>query len=242
MPRTARAFAAGGCYHLINRGNRRAAVFLDRADYAAFHDAVREACRRFPLEVFAACLMPNHFHVVARSAESTAVSRWMHWLLTAHAGRHRVRYETTGRIWQGRFKAFPIEQDEHLLRVMRYVERNALRAGLVSRARDWEWGSLAWRFGESDDGLLSPPPVTLPSNWQQFVEAPQTPLEVEAIRQSVNRQRPYGSDAWCRDTAGKLGLEFSVRPRGRPAKSPNRSGELVDEPTQEPLFTADSEK
>lgn len=219
MPRTARAIVAGGCYHLINRGNQRATVFHKRADYAGFYEALCEACRRFPLELFAACLMPNHFHVVARSSDESAISRWMHWLLTTHTSRYRARYGSTGRIWQGRFKAFPIEQDSHLLTVMRYVERNALRAGLVTRARDWEWSSLAWRFGGDDDGPLARPPAPLPTNWADYVEAAQTADELAAIRQCVNRQRPYGSQPWIEQAATELGLGSSTRPRGRPTRS-----------------------
>lgn len=217
MPRSARAIAAGVCYHLINRGNNRATVFHTRAEYAAFVDLFMAAQVRVRLDLLAVCLMPNHFHIVARSASAHGISRWMHWLLTTHTSRIRRDQESTGRIWQGRFKAFPIQQDGHLLTVMRYVERNALRAGLVRHARDWEWSSLAWRFG-GDDELLCQPPVTLPPDWEQFVESPQSPEEVAAVRRSVNRQRPFGADEWVSEVTPRLGLDFSVRPRGRPRK------------------------
>jgi putative transposase len=101
---------------------------------------------------------------------------------------------------------------------MRYVERNAIRAGLVGRARDWEWSSLSWRFAGENGELLAQPPVPLPTNWERFVEAPQTAAELEAIRLCVNRQRPYGAEDWVRETAPDLGLDFTVRPRGRPRK------------------------
>ena len=114
------------------------------------------------MDVFAACLMPNHFHLVLRPHEDSGLARWMHWLSTSQVRRHQRCHDSVGRIWQRRYKAFPVQQDEHLLTVMRYVERNALRANLVCRAEHWEWGSAAWR--QSDASLLTSPPVTVPED------------------------------------------------------------------------------
>jgi len=182
---------AHGYYHVINRGNNRSDVFLSPADYRAFLRLIEQAQERIPLRMLAFCVMPNHFHLVVSQDGAKDVSRWMHWLLTTHVHRHHLKYGTSGRIWQGRFKAFPIEQDGHLLTVMRYVERNALRSGLVARAEQWLWGSLAWRNDAFGGGLVSKPPMPLPSDWTARVNAPQTPKELEALRAAVNRQRPY---------------------------------------------------
>jgi putative transposase len=209
---------AGVCYHVISRGNNRARVFSGSADYRAFFELVETAQNRIPLSFLAACLMPNHFHFVLMPRESGDLGRWMQWLLTAHVHRHHQREGTSGRLWQGRFKAFPIQRDEHLLTVMRYVERNALRAGLVEDARSWPWGSLAWRSGGRLARLLAPSPVSLPANWAEWVNAPQTPVELDQLRACVNRQRPYGSDDWVNRTAAEFGLESSLHPVGRPFK------------------------
>jgi putative transposase len=137
MPRTSRAAQGGYCYHVLNRGNGRRTVFCDEDDYGFCAVLLRRACARVPVRVLSYCLMPNHFHVVLWPQADDDLALWMHWLLTSHVARHRKRYRTTGHVWQGRFKAFPIEEDEHLLTVLRYVERNPLRANLVSRAEDW---------------------------------------------------------------------------------------------------------
>jgi putative transposase len=208
---------AGGYYHLINRGNDRSTVFRQPGDYLAFLRLIQDAQRRIQLTLLAACLMPNHFHLVVSTTGARDISCWMQWLLTTHAHRHHIRYGTSGRVWQGRFKAFPIEQDGHLLTVMRYVERNALRAGLVKRAEDWSWSSLSWRVGNSLGPRLSPAPVKLPRDWSARVNAPQTPAELEALRACVNRQRPFGNQRWVEETAARLGLESSSRPQGRPS-------------------------
>ena len=215
MPRTARASRADIVYHVMSRGNARAAVFLDDSDYVAFVALLRRAIERIPMRLFAWCLMPNHFHFVLQPHSAPDLGRWMHWLLTAHVQRHRVRYQTIGRIWQGRFTALPIQQDGHLLAVLRYVERNPVRAGLVRTAESWPWSSMHLRRSNSDL-LLSRPPIELPSNWRAFVNRPLGADPLEKIREAIRRGRPFGEREWTVETADQLGLTSSLRPRGRP--------------------------
>ena len=116
----------GVCYHVLNRGNGRAEVFHKKEDYIAFLDLMVQAQDRLPMRLLAWCLIPNHFHLVLWPHEDGDLSRWMQWLLTSHVRRYHRHYHGSGHVWQGRFKAFPIEEDEHLWTVLRYVERNAL--------------------------------------------------------------------------------------------------------------------
>ena len=127
MPRTARASEAGYAYHVLNRGNARSEVFHKEGDYAAFLQAMKESSVRLPMRLLAYCLMPNHFHLVVRPHATGDLSRWMQWLMTTHVRRYLRHYQHTGHVWQGRFKAFPIQDDDHLITVVRYVERNPLR-------------------------------------------------------------------------------------------------------------------
>jgi putative transposase len=214
MPRTARASVGGLCYHVINRGNACAEVFRKPEDYAAFRDLLGEAADRVRMRVLAYCLMPNHFHLALWPRQDGDLSRFMQWLLTAQVRRYHRHYQSSGHVWQGRFKAFPIQQDEHLLTVVRYIERNPLRAGLVARAEDWLWSSLREREGKAS--WLQPVPVPGPKDWLGWVNAPVTDAEVEALRYCVNRGTPFGREAWVQRTARRLGLEASLNPRGRP--------------------------
>jgi putative transposase len=218
MPRTSRAIVGGHCYHLINRGNNRSRIFHETADYAAFIALMREASERIDLPILATCLMPNHLHLVVQPRSDGDLARWTHWLFTTHVSRYHRKHQSSGRVWQGRFKAFAIEQDDHLLTVLRYVERNSLRAGLVDRAEQWLWGSLRWRDSPSPPVQLQPPPISLPSDWIDYVNRAQTVAELDAIRTSVNRQRPFGSPAWVQRQARELGLVQSLRSVGRPAR------------------------
>jgi putative transposase len=216
MPRTARASQGGYCYHVLNRGNGRQTVFHKDGDFAAFVKLLREAGERTPMRLLAYCLMPNHFHLALWPSNDGDLSDYMRWLLTAHVRRYHQHYHGSGHIWQGRFRAFPIQEDDHLLTVWRYIERNPVRAGLALRAQDWLWSSAALRLGGEPPLELGP--VPRPADWLEHVNQPQTEAEVEALRECLCRGRPYGSSLWREQTARRLGLEASLRPRGRPPK------------------------
>ncbi|NUQ63226.1 MAG: transposase [Pirellulales bacterium] len=219
MPRTARASVGGVCYHVLNRGNAGNNVFQQDEDFQAFLKLIGDACERVDMRVLGWCLLSNHFHMVLWPREDGDLSRWMQWLLTAHVRRFHRHYGSNGHVWQGRFKAFPIQQDEHLLSVLRYVEGNALRAGLVQRAEDWRWSSLAV-LGRSDTpNLLHPGPFPRGEDWLAWVNQPQTEAELAALRTCRDRGAPYGSEHWQKLIARRLGLESTLRPRGRPRKA-----------------------
>jgi putative transposase len=218
MSRTARAIIGSHCYHVINRANNGARIFHEYGDYAAFVALMAEAQERCEMPLLAACVMPNHLHLVVRPKEASDLARWTHWLFTTHVRRYHAKYQTTGRIWQGRYKAFVAQEDHHLLAVLRYVERNALRANLVCRAEDWRWGSLAWRQSDNHPLRLAPIPVSLPMHWSEYVNQAQTAAELESVRTCVNRQRPFGDQQWVGRTAMALGMMQSLAPRGRPKR------------------------
>ena len=224
MARTARASRGGVCYHVLNRGNGQAEVFHDQGDFGAFVGMVAEACERVRMSVLAYCVMPTHFHFCLRPLGNGDLGRWMQWLMTAHVRRYHKHHGTSGHVWQGRYKAFPIQEDGHLLAVLRYVERNPLRAGLVAQAQDWPWSSLRW-WGRSDSpSFLAEGPVAKPQGWIDRVNRPQSEAEEKALRLCIQRNRPFGTDSWVALTAADLGLESSVRPRGRPKKGVGKKG------------------
>jgi len=220
MPRTGRADRGGICYYVINRGNARRQIFFKAGDYQAFLKALGNAHQEVPVTLLGYCLMPNHFHLIAWPGHDGELGRFMHWLENAHVRRYHRHYRSSGHLYQGRFKSFPIQQDEHLLTVLRYVERNPIRAGLVERAEEWPWSSARWRRqGESPPLYLQLEPVARPPDWLDYVQQPLTLDELQAVRTSVNRGRPYGTLPWMQETAQALGLEPSLRPRGRPRKT-----------------------
>ena len=223
MSRKPRFSPGGIAYHVMNRTWGGVELFQDSGDYEAFERVMAEAISRdSAMRLCAYCLMPNHFHLVLWSHRDADLSRWMQWLLTAHVRRYHRHYASSGHVWQGRFKAFPIQQDEHLLAVLRYVERNPLRANLVARAEMWAWSSLSWRASGSRGkrpAMLAKWPVPCPRDWIAHVNEPQTEAELAALRRSLQRGAPFGEAGWAQRTAARLGLESSLRPRGRPRRA-----------------------
>ena len=219
MPRTARASQGGYCYHVMNRGNGRRTVFHKDGDFDAFRNLQGEAAARTDMRLLAYCLMPNHFHLALWPRRDGDLSDYMMWLLTAHVRRYHQHYHSSGHVWQGRFRAFPIEEDDHLLTVLRYIERNPVRAGPVERAQDGLWSSAATiNVGQP---TLDLGPVIRPEHWLDHVNMPQTEAEFERLREHLRRNRPYGHPPWMEQTVKRLGLEASLRPRGRPKKLPS---------------------
>jgi putative transposase len=159
-------------FHVINRGNDRRRIF-DDGEYARFEHLMAEARARVDMRVLAYCLMPNHWHLVLWPRVEGDMARFTGWSSQVHAQRRHRRRNTTGHghLYQDRYRAFRIDGDEHLLTVMRYVERNPVKPGLVGRVEDWRWSS-AWRRVHGDvDGLLSQPRTPLPDNWIELTNA-----------------------------------------------------------------------
>jgi putative transposase len=222
MPRAARKAPGGQVYHVLNRSVGKLHLFHDDGDFEAFQRVLVEAHQRHPIRILAYCVLSNHWHFVVWPEADGQVTDFFRWLAHTHAMRWRVAHRTVGygHLYQGRFKSFPVQSDEHLLTVLRYVERNALGAGLVARAEDWRWGSL-WARRRGDKALkavLSPWPVERPRGWTDRVNAPLSARELARLRASIERGRPFGDDQWIKRTVGELGLEHTVRPEGRPPK------------------------
>jgi putative transposase len=220
MPRQPRKAPGGIVYHVLNRANGRLRLFKKPDDYLAFERVLMLAHERVPIRILDWCLMPNHWHFVLFPSRDGQLTAFMRWLTLTHAQRWKHAHAAVGHghLYQGRFKSFPIEQDEHLLTVLHYVERNPLRAKLVRRAQDWRWGSCHVRQDRSHElyPLLSEWPVAQPSRWLATVNEPQDEQEEAMVKESIKRDRPAGSEEWVRRTARQLGLEHSLRPRGRP--------------------------
>ena len=221
MPRSRRHAPGGYIYHALNRAVARLPLFKKERDYLAFLQVVDEALALHPIRILSYCVMPNHWHFVLWPRHDGEMTDFLRWLTHTHTMRWHARHHTvgTGHLYQGRFKAFPVQSDEHLFTLLRYVERNPLRAGLVKKAEDWPWSSLWYRRYVNPTMRVSPWPLRIPGDWIEQVNRPQSDAELEALRRSVQRGSPYGGERWQKVTAAKLNLEFTLRPPGRPKKA-----------------------
>lgn len=209
-------------FHVLNRGVARMALFEKPADYQAFEEVISETREASPMRICAYCLMPNHWHLLLWPENDGDLANFMQRLTITHVRRwqeHR-RFVGLGHVYQGRYKSFPVQSDEHFFTVARYVERNALRANLVARAEEWRWSSLWRRLHGTpvQQSLLSDWPLERSTNWVDWVNQPETDVELDALRQSAQRGRPFGQPHWQREIGKRLGLESSYRPVGRPPK------------------------
>jgi len=223
MPRRARISTGGLAYHILNRRVGRLALFDKPADYMAFEKVLNEAHERTGIRIAAYCLMPNHWHLLLWPRDDGELSEVMRWITVTHTQRWHAHRQSfgSGPVYQGRFRSFPVQTDEHFLTVARYVERNAVRSKLVKRAEQWQWSSL-WRWAQGDPKLLaflSDWPVKRPRQWVGWVNRPETASELEDLRCSAQRGRPFGSQGWVVRIAKRLSLESTLRPRGRPKTS-----------------------
>jgi putative transposase len=229
MPRPLRAAEGGLVYHTLNRANAGITIFAQDADYVAFELVLAEAIQRQEMRLFAYCVMPTHFHLVVWPREDGDLSRFMGWLTLTHTQRWHAHHRTVGmgHLYQGRFKSFPVQPDEHFLTVCRYVERNPLRANLVSRAQDWRWTSLWSRAAKDAETrpALSAWPIERSRDWTARVNRPFVAAEEEAVQRSIRRGQPFGSEPWQLKTSERLGLDSTFRDRGRPRKRSPAVGE-----------------
>jgi putative transposase len=227
MPRPLRPIGDGLIYHVINRGNNRQDVFRKQEDFQAFLQTLADLKEHKPFQLYGYCLMSNHIHLLVRPTGAT-ISRIVRSLVVSHTQRYHRHHRSGGHVWQGRFQSPVIQNDEHLLTVLRYIEANPLRAGRVRRAEEYPWSSYrAHGLGETAplvDRLvtyeeLSPQPNTRQRKWAAKVHTPLEERTLQRIRRSSASGLPYGDEAWVRRLAKNLNLDLMIRPRGRPRKN-----------------------
>ena len=153
------------------------------------------------------------------------MGRFGQWLDLTHTQRHHAHDHTAGdgHLDQGRFKSFPVQDDDHFLAVCRYVERNAYTAGLCDAPDPWRFGSL-WRWAHGTTAekslFLAAWPVPRRPRWIDFVAAPLTDKEQQEMQRSISRGMPFGDETWVTKTVQRLGLKSTLHAHGRPKKLP----------------------
>lgn len=224
MARIPRNAVGNVVYHILNRANGREQIFKKEKDYEAFMKILMEAKEKYPMRILSFCIMPNHWHFVLYPKAGEDLSNFMRWITHTHTQRYHSHYKSIGygHIYQGRYKSFPIEKDNHFLQVCRYIERNPLRAKLVKKAQNWKWSSLWIRENgtKKQKSLLSDWPVEKPIAFLDWVNITEKDEEekLQKIRYAIKRGCPYGKEDWIGKIAKKLNLVSTLISRGRPKK------------------------
>jgi len=222
MGRAPRNSQGGYVYHAICRGLKPRPIFRSLADYQDFDSILARAVERFEPRLLAYCVLPKQWHLVLTPRKDGDLSKFMAWLTTTHSARWHTKPKRSdsGGLYERRFRSFPVQDNTQLLDVLRFVESQPIRSGLVETLNDWPWLSATRREHEPDAvwPLLSSPPVPLPSNWNEQLRQEISAETLERVNHCIQRSCPYGSADWVQKTAVRLGIESTIRPRGRPRK------------------------
>ncbi len=223
MPRTNRIDISDMVYHVINRANARMQIFDEDKGYTLFEKVLEQAKEKFEMRILSYCVMPNHWHLVLYPKKDGSLQLFMRWLSMTHTQRWHSQHKTigSGHLYQGRYKSFLVQEDEHLLQLFKYIERNPLRAKLVQKAEDWKWSSL-WRReqgNEKQKKLLDEWSIDTPKNYIDLVNIradEKENQELDSLRHSVNKSKPYGSNDWTNKMIDRFNLRSTLRGSGRP--------------------------
>ena len=190
MPRKPRNIADGRIYHVCNRATESRLLFQTRSDYLCWIQTLLEALEKYPLKIYAFCLMPNHWHLLASGRDRKTFVRGMQWIGATHAIRWRFHHDSVGKgaVYQSRYRSHWVKPNQVFWIVTRYIERNPVRANLVDSCEKWEWSSLGQKNGHSVP--LEDPPWPRPQNWSQLLEAGGSELEEKMVRESLLRGKP----------------------------------------------------
>lgn len=228
MPRAPRQSVGGLIYHVYNEARGRRKLFESDADYAAFTAVLEEGQERYPqVQLLAFCLVPSRFHVVIKPKSDGELSQFMRWVTQTHGHRWRNIGRRVGRggMYQGRFRSFVVQENQHVLVLCRYIEQLPVREAFSKTAQAWPWSSAGVRAGAGPAKAARPHldswPVRRPGNWLKLINDSMPKPDVERVETSIIRSRPLGDPPWQQRIARKLHLEHTLRPIGRPRGAPD---------------------
>jgi REP-associated tyrosine transposase len=219
MPRHPRISPDGFVQHVLNRGDHRETLFYTIDDFIVFLSLIAEAACRVPMRILAYCVMRNHFHLLLWPYVGDDLPRFMHMLMVLHINRHRYRHppESPGHIYQSRYTNVIVEHGRSIVSVAKYIEGNAMNAGLVRRAEVYPWSSASPLARHPDRPALSGWPIQKPHDWLTLLNLRTPASELKRIQRSAARGAPYGSPAWTARVVKEFGLEHTMRRQGRPS-------------------------
>jgi putative transposase len=220
MSRIRRTDVGGFVYHVINRANARVTIFYNDNDYQNFEVILEEAVAMFDMRLLSYCIMPNHWHLVLYPRNDGDLAKFMGWLTNKHARRWHLEKNTVGEghLYQGRYKSFICQNDNHFITLVRYVEQNALKAKLVDKAEDWKWSSV-WRRVNGNDKqqkLLSEWPVDFSEDYLLSLNQIFMKSEEDEVENSMIKNTPFGDEYWTACTVKQFNLGQTLRNAGRP--------------------------
>ena len=228
MARLPRFVLPGYPQNVIQRGNNRQRILFDEADYWFLWEKISTAAGRFHCDVHAYCLMPNHFHLLLTPRREDGIGKLMQYVGRYYVRYFNHRYDRTGTLWEGRYRATLIDPHAYLIPCSRYMELNPVRAGLVPDPEDYEWSSYLYNSTGRKDALITPHPEyialgkTLKARRSAYRTGFQQPLGeplLARIRETTNKAWVLGEEAFCNALEGRTNRRASPLPRGGDRRS-----------------------
>ena len=226
MPRKARIIVPNCPHHIVQRGHNKNAVFVAEQDYQYYLENLKEFKHEFSIKVNAWCLMTNHVHLILEPGDDEkSISRLMKHLAGRQSAYVNKLEQRTGTLWEGRFKASPIQKDEYLLPCVRYIEMNPVRACMVTSADEYKWSSYHERTGQRDDGVLDLDVCYLGlsdsrkeriKRYKEFLSDAISETEMKLLHESVKRNQLTGNNRFTDEVEQRVGIRVENRGRGRP--------------------------
>jgi putative transposase len=228
MPRKPRFYLPGTPVHIVQRGHSREPVFFENDNYSAYLEWLEQASERYGCAIHAYVLMTNHIHILATPDSQNSISQMMQYL-----GRHYVpyinhNYGSSGSIWEGRYKASMIHEDEYLLTCMRYIELNPVRANMVKTPGAYRWSSFRANGRGESNTLVQPHSLyhslgrTRQHRQDTYQALFKTHIDnkvMENIRSAWQTGTPLGNEEFRRKVEDKLKCRVGQARRGRPGKN-----------------------
>ncbi|MGJ4803643.1 transposase [Luteimonas sp. SDU82] len=233
MPRPPRLELPGIPLHVTQRGVNRCAIFLDDDDRHHYRRVLREATRRLAVAIHAFVLMDNHVHLLLSAGCAGAISQALRRAGQTYVQSFNQRHGRAGALWQGRFKSCLVDTDAYVLRVIRYIELNPVRAAMVAQPEDYLWSSVRTHLGTAQDPLVVPHPVYMglgdsrevrTAAWREWLHAPLDADETSRIRAYMAQERALGEPRFQAMVEKALNRPAAVRPRGRPVRAKEVEG------------------
>lgn len=219
-------------HHVVQRGNRRLDVFFSDEDRIAYLDYIRSACKRYGVVVWAYCLMNNHVHFVAIPSETDSLARCFSEAHVRYTRRINFRESWKGHLWQARFGSSVLDEN-HLIAVVRYIERNPVRAGIVREAWEYPWSSAAYHTGKVDQDRIVESDDMLRKrivDWKSYLRNGDEEVFLNSIRQNSFANRPLGDKAFVHDLENRFQVRLTRGKAGRPIKAGTRDKQCVAVP------------
>lgn len=227
MARLPRLVVPEQLHHLIQRGIAGSLLFRDESDYQFFYAAMISAAQQFQIAVHAYVLLPEHLHLLVTPKNAEGLAKFMQWLGRAYVPYYNRKYQRSGTLWQGRFRATVLEARHFFIPSCIMIESHAQRAGLVATASDYPWSSLAHHCGYKTDNLITDHPAywglgntpfQREAAYQSMLDQGLGRQQIQQLSQSIHKSWALGSADFLRELEQATQRRLSPVKPGRPKK------------------------